>query len=150
MKPTTSCANGDTQAIGSAKGDPGASERAQAPRSMRPDGRDDPHPASPAASSDTVSETRIWLRLLACCNIVEAELRGRMREDFGSTLARFDVLAKVAQPPEGPTMSKLSQRLMVTKGNITDVIGRLEGERLVERRRDPVDARVQRVSLLSG
>lgn len=44
-------------------------------------------------------------------------------------------------------MGELSQRLMVTKGSITDVIGRLEAARLVERRRDPAGARVQRVHL---
>lgn len=98
-------------------------------------------PAAPAA------ETRLWLRLLACYNLVEADLRGRLRSGFGSTLARFDVLAQIARPPEGLTMSQLSQRLMVTKGNMTDVIGRLEAERLVERRRDADDARVQRVYL---
>lgn len=39
---------------------------------------------------------------------------------------------------------------MVTKGNMTDVIGRLEVEHLVERRRDPDDARVQRVYLTAA
>ncbi len=101
----------------------------------------------PAAHS---SETRLWLRLLACCNLVETELRSRLREDFGTTLARFDVLTQVARPPKGPTMGELSERLMVTKGNMTDVIGRLEAEHLVERRRDPGDARVQRVYLTAA
>jgi DNA-binding MarR family transcriptional regulator len=95
-------------------------------------------------------ETRLWLRLLACCNLVQAELRSRLREDFDTTLARFDVLTQLAWPPEGPTMGELSQRLMVTKANITDVIGRLEAERLVERRTDPGDARVQRVRLTAA
>lgn len=92
-------------------------------------------------------ETRVWLRMLACSNLIESELRNRLREDFGTTLARFDVLAQVARPPAGPTMSELSHRLMVTKGNITDVIGRLEAERLVVRRRDSSDARIMRVHL---
>lgn len=92
-------------------------------------------------------ETRVWLRLLTCCNLIEGELRGRLRDEFGTTLARFDVLTQIARPPEGPTMGELSQRLMVTKGNITDVVGRLETERLVERRPDARDARVQRVYL---
>lgn len=91
--------------------------------------------------------TRVWLRMLACSNLIETELRSRLREDFVTTLPRFDVLAQIARPPSAPTMSELSQRLMVTKGNITDVIGRLEAERLVVRRRDPADARVMRVHL---
>ncbi len=96
---------------------------------------------------DRSVETRLWLRMLGCCNSVEAELRSRMRENFGTTLARFDVLTQLARAPVGPTMGELSERLMVTKGNITDVIRRLESEQLVERRRDAVDARVQRVYL---
>jgi len=63
------------------------------------------------------------------------------------SLARFDVLAQVARPPAEPTMGELSRRLKVTKGNITDVVGRLEADGLVERRRDPHDARTQRVRL---
>lgn len=92
-------------------------------------------------------ETRVWLRMLACGNLIENELRNRLRDEFGTTLARFDVLAQIARPPSEPTMSELSQRLMVTKGNITDVIGRLEAEQLVARRRDAVDARISRVRL---
>ena len=85
--------------------------------------------------------------MLACGNIIENELSNRLRAEFGTTLARFDVLAEIARPPLEPTMSELSQRLLVTKGNITDVIGRLESEQLVARRRDPEDARVSRVHL---
>ncbi len=92
-------------------------------------------------------EARVWLRMLACGNLIESVLRERLRSEFDTTLARFDVLAQLARPPEQPTMSELSQRLMVTKGSITDVIGRLEAARLVERRRDAEDARVQRVHL---
>ncbi len=92
-------------------------------------------------------ETRVWLRMLACGNIIQNELSNLLRAEFGTTLARFDVLAEIARPPLEPTMSELSQRLMVTKGNITDVIGRLEAEQLVARQRDPEDARVSRVHL---
>lgn len=92
-------------------------------------------------------ETRVWLRMLACGNIIQNELSNHLRAEFSTTLARFDVLAEIARPPLEPTMSELSQRLMVTKGNITDVIGRLEAEQLVARQRDPEDARVLRVHL---
>ena len=91
-------------------------------------------------------ETRVWLRMLACGNIIQNELSNHLRAEFGTTLARFDVLAEIARPPLEPTMSELSKRLLVTKGNITDVIGRLESEQLVARQRDPEDARVSRWS----
>lgn len=92
-------------------------------------------------------EARLWLRMLSCVGLVEQELRNRLRRDFDITLARFDVLTQLGRPPEEPTMSELSHRLMVTKGSITDVVGRLEAAGLVARRRDPRDSRVQRVHL---
>ena len=107
----------------------------------------DEHTERQAGGSQGGIETRVWLRMLACSNLIESELRNRLREDFGTTLARFDVLAQIARPPAEPTMSELSQRLMVTKGNINFVIGRLEDEQLVARRRDPEDARMLRVHL---
>lgn len=91
--------------------------------------------------------TRLWLRLLGCTNLIEGRLRDNLRTDFDTTLARFDVLAQIDREPRGPTMSELSRRLMVTKGNITDLMGRLESEGLVERRRHPTDARIQHVFL---
>ncbi|MCD6672484.1 MAG: MarR family winged helix-turn-helix transcriptional regulator [Burkholderiaceae bacterium] len=102
---------------------------------------------SSAEPRQTNLEARVWLRMLGCANLIENELRELLRTGFDSTLARFDVLAQLARPPEEPTMGELSQRLMVTKGSITDVIGRLEAAKLVERRRDDDDARVQRVRL---
>ena len=92
-------------------------------------------------------EARLWLRMLSCVGLVEQDLRNRLRQEFDITLARFDVLTQLGRPPTNPTMSELSHRLMVTKGSITDVVGRLEIAGLVERRRDARDSRVQRVHL---
>src|SRR5690606_20296450 len=52
-------------------------------------------------------EARVWLRMLACANLVESSLRERMAREFDTTLARFDVLAQLARPPEQPTMGEL-------------------------------------------
>lgn len=107
-----------------------------------------PAPApTPALPLPPTQPTRVWLRLLACHNLIAGELRTRLREEFGTTLARFDVLAQIARPPAEPTMGELSRRLQVTKGNVTDVVGRLEAEKLVRRRNDPADARIQRIAL---
>ena len=59
----------------------------------------------------------------------------------------FDLLAQVHRPPQGPTMGQLSQRLMVSKGNVTDLVERLEGKGLILRRIDDQDGRVQHVHL---
>src|SRR5438128_10764293 len=80
---------------------------------------------------------RTWLRLLACTNLIETRLQSRLRQKFGTTLARFDVLAQLdareTEDGSGLTMTELSRRLMVTNGNLTGLIERLLAERLVAR-----------------
>lgn len=98
---------------------------------------------------------RTWLRLLSCSNLVEREVRGRLRDRFDTTLPRFDVLAQLdaASRETDPhlTMSELSRRLMVTNGNLTALIERLVQEKLVSREPSPDDRRTQIVQLtLSG
>jgi len=90
---------------------------------------------------------RLWLRLLTCTNLVEHSVRARLRTDFGSTLPRFDLLAQLERASDGLRMSELSQRMMVTGGNITALTEQLQSEGLIERLSDPVDRRVTRVSL---
>jgi len=90
---------------------------------------------------------RLWLRLLTCTNLIEHSIRARLRTGFGSTLPRFDLLAQLERAPEGLRMSELSQRMMVTGGNITALTEQLQSEGLIERCPDPADRRVTRVSL---
>ncbi len=90
---------------------------------------------------------RLWLRLLSCTNRVEAPLRSRLRERFGGSLPRFDLMAQLDRHPAGLKMRELSQRLMVTGGNVTGLTDRLVAERLVERTEDPEDRRAFTVRL---
>jgi len=94
---------------------------------------------------------RAWLRLLACTNIVEREVRGRLRDEFGTTLPRFDVLAQLDAASRGSTprltMTELSRRLMVTNGNLTSLVERLVQEKLVIRTSSQSDRRTQFVRL---
>ena len=92
-------------------------------------------------------ESRTWLRMLGCANLVLANLRAKLRAQFNVTLPTFDILAQVQRVPRGPTMSELSRRLLVSKGNVTDLVTRLERRGLLERRADGRDARVQHVHL---
>jgi DNA-binding MarR family transcriptional regulator len=92
-------------------------------------------------------ELRVWLRLLTCANLIERQVRRRLRETFDMTLPRFDLLAQLDRAPEGLTMGALSRRLMVSNGNVTGLIDRMEGEGLVERAAPPGDRRVQVVRL---
>ena len=90
---------------------------------------------------------RLWLRLLACTNLVEAPLRTRLREQFQGSLPRFDLMAQLDRQPGGMKMRELSRRLMVTGGNVTGLTDRLVAEGLVERHDDPSDRRAWTVQL---
>lgn len=90
---------------------------------------------------------KLWLRLLACTTRVETQIRNRLRQDFGTTLPRFDLLAQLERNPDGLTMRELSQRLMVTGGNVTGITDQLEAEGLVVREAHPTDRRSFTVKL---
>src|SRR5438132_1497787 len=85
------------------------------------------------ARSDDHRALRIWLRLLTCTQMIERVVRSRLREQFGTTLPRFDLMAQLERHPEGLKMNELSRLLMVTGGNITAIVDQLEKEGLVER-----------------
>src|SRR5258707_14373596 len=82
---------------------------------------------------------RIWLRLLTCTQLIERQVRSRLRQDFGTTLPRFDLMAQLERYPQGLKMNALSELLMVTGGNVTAIVDQLEKERLVERLDAPPD-----------
>lgn len=90
---------------------------------------------------------RTWLRLLSCETVVEQTIRSRFRENFAVTLPQFDVLSELERADERLTMSQLSKELMVSNGNITGVVDRLERNGLVTRQRPEHDRRVQFIEL---
>ena len=96
------------------------------------------------------AETRLWLRMLTCTNLIEAELRRRLRAAFNTTLPRFDLLAALDRTPEGLTLGEISDRMMVSNGNITGLAARLETEGLVERQTGLPDRRVVRLTLTAA
>lgn len=90
---------------------------------------------------------KLWLRLLACSTRIEGHIRNRLRQDFSTTLPRFDLMAQLERSPEGLSMRELSQRLMVTGGNVTGITDQLEAEGLVLREAHPSDRRSYTVKL---
>ena len=97
--------------------------------------------------SDHKTELRLWLRLLTCTTLIENEVRRRLREQFDVTLPRFDLLAQLDRAPNGMTLGELSQRMMLSNGNITGLVERLAEQGLIRRRPQPSNRRVQIVSL---
>ena len=96
---------------------------------------------------DHKDELRLWLRLFTCKEVIETEVRRRLRDSFEVTLPRFDLLAQLERHPEGLKMNELSRLLMVTGGNITAIVDQLEKEGLVERLDEPADRRAFRIRL---
>ena len=99
------------------------------------------------ATKDDHQALRLWLRLLACQLRIETQIRGRLRQDFETTLPRFDLMAQLERKPDGMRMSELSKSLMVTGGNVTGITDQLEREKLVVRTLDRSDRRAVRVKL---
>ena len=85
------------------------------------------------AHSEHAQALRLWLRLLTCSQLIEKRVRAGLREQFDTTLPRFDLMAQLERHPDGLKMKELSQRLMVTGGNVTGITDQLVAEGLVER-----------------
>src|SRR5262245_61897752 len=96
---------------------------------------------APAPTLKGHLELRLWLRLLGCSVKMESILSQRLRREFNTSMARFDVLAQLERFPDGLTMSELSRRLIVSNGAITGLVDKLMQAGMVIRRLDPSDRR---------
>ena len=96
----------------------------------------------------TRESVRTHLRIATCYNLMVREARQRVVSRWNLTLPQFEVLAELARADAGGfTFVELSRLLLVTSGNLTGIVDRLEEQRLVERRPDGKDRRVIRVAL---
>jgi DNA-binding MarR family transcriptional regulator len=77
-------------------------------------------------------DIRLWLRMMAIHKLINNEARRRLRESFKMSLSR---------------LGEISNRLMVTTGNITGLTDELEADGLVERIADPHSRRALLVRL---
>ena len=100
-----------------------------------------------AISKDSKERLRLWIRLLRASRTIEAELRERLRQEFDTTLPRFDVMAALYRAPEGMLMSGLSRFLLVSNGNVTGIVDRLVTDGYVVRAQREGDRRTSMVSL---
>ena len=103
--------------------------------------------AKSAALSLSKQRLRLWIRILRAARAIEAEVRERLRVEYGVTLPQFDVMAALERKPNGMTMTELSRFLMVSNGNVTGIIDRLVKDRLVTRQPTAQDRRALIVRL---
>ena len=91
------------------------------------------------------SSVRVWLRLLSCTLAIEKEVQRRFVER-GMTLPRFDVMAALDRHGE-MNMGALSQSLLVSNGNVTQLVQKLAKDGLVRMTTSPADRRASIVRL---
>jgi DNA-binding MarR family transcriptional regulator len=104
---------------------------------------------APAEMSLSKQRLRVWLRMLDRNRNFLNRLRASLRDDFETTLPRFDVMATLSWHEEGLRMSALSTHMKVSNGNVTGIVESLIREGLVLRKVAPDDKRAATVSLTS-
>ncbi|GAA0604401.1 MarR family transcriptional regulator [Paenochrobactrum glaciei] len=90
---------------------------------------------------------RVWLKVLKTTKHIEAMIREKLRDEFDTTLPRFDVMSALYRFDEGLRMSELSAALRVSNGNVTGIIERLVSDGLVLRETVSGDKRATIVRL---
>ncbi|MCV6603724.1 MAG: MarR family transcriptional regulator [Porticoccaceae bacterium] len=100
------------------------------------------------ADSHSKNALRAWLQLLMCAKSIEGRVNSCFVRDHNSSLSRFDVLANLDRIPDGScSTSQLAKSLLASKGNITRLLDRMEGDDLIERKPSDVDRRVNDIHL---
>ena len=98
-------------------------------------------------SDQSKRRLKMWIRLLGVTRGAENTLREYLRVTHDTTLPRFDVMAALYRRRDGVTMSELSRMLLVSNGNATAVVDRLEKDGMVRRTQSDMDRRTVYVAL---
>lgn len=85
-------------------------------------------------------QASLLAKLLYTAGRVETRLEAALA-DTGLSLAKFALLNHLASVGEPLPLTRLAERLVCVKSNITQLIDRLEAESLVRRMDDPKDRR---------
>ena len=87
-----------------------------------------------------ISETMLWVRLAVTFNLLYQEIKKDLaRENL--TVSQLDILVCLDRT-KGLQLTEIADRLLVTGGNVTGIIDRLEKAGLVTRQRDHKDRRI--------
>ena len=90
-------------------------------------------------------EVMLWVRLAMTFNVLYHEIKNELtKEHF--TVPQLEIISCLDRT-KGIPLSELAERLLVTGGNITGIIDRLERDGYVHRVRDKDDRRVVRALL---
>jgi MarR family transcriptional regulator, 2-MHQ and catechol-resistance regulon repressor len=115
--------------------DPNQAETANAPSPERPD-----EPRRGKAGTGQEDALRLWVVLARTYQTLVRAVGNRGGDD-GLTLSQFGILEALYHL--GPcSLGELAEKLLVTGGNVTYVMDRLEEQGLVYRKRSDLDRRV--------
>lgn len=92
------------------------------------------------------SHLKTWLIVVETHHRVCAAFASSLKE-LDLTSAQHELLANLLVAEGGLTQNQLAELLLVTKGNITGLVKRLEKRELVQRESDPDDRRKNNVTL---
>lgn len=101
-------------------------------------------------AQDEHEALRVWLRLFTTTTMVERVVDSALKREFGSSLPRFDLLSQLHRAPDGLRMGELSERILVTNGNVTWLVTALEREGYVKRKAAADDRRATVVRLTAA
>ena len=87
----------------------------------------------------------VWIRLMKARNLMMRQARRSLGPEL--TLPQFDVLVQISRRPDGISFVELSRSLLVSPGNLTGIVRRLEREGLVARAAHESDRRAARLTL---
>ncbi len=89
---------------------------------------------------------RLTVQILEALHAVEDGLEAAL-EPLGLSLAKLNVLCRLADAGEPLPLGALADRCACVRSNITQLVDRLEAEKLVKRSDDPRDRRSVRAEL---
>jgi MarR family 2-MHQ and catechol resistance regulon transcriptional repressor len=102
-------------------------------------------PADRSWSADQERALRLWIALARCFATFSRAVAGKVQE-YGLTTPQFGILEALYHL--GPlSLGDLAGKLLVTGGNVTYVMDRLEEQGLVYRERSPEDRRIIQAKL---
>ena len=87
-----------------------------------------------------ISETMLWVRLAITFNLLYQEIKKDLARQ-NLTVSQLDILVCLDRT-KGLPLTEIADRLLVTGGNVTGIIDRLEKAGLVMRQRDHKDKRL--------
>ena len=88
----------------------------------------------------------LTVQIMAALHSVESRLEAAV-QPLGLSLAKLGALAKLVEAEEPLPLGTLAERLSCVRSNITQLVDRLEAEKLVVRAPDPRDRRSVRAEL---